>query len=204
MKNRIKGIGFDYGGVIRGEASSTFTLKLCDLLDIDINKYKDAYFSQNTLLMTDKITYEEFWRNVLSRVGKSNKEKSLFDFLKDKKAKKSINISIIELIDKLRTGGYKVGLLSNAAAEFALDIRNSGVCEHFDEILISSEIGHAKPSREAFKLLAERLSVNMDELIFIDDTEQSLVGAKEIGYHPVLFRNYETLVADLKSLGVKM
>ncbi len=201
---KIKAVGFDYGGVIRGEPGHAFTKKLCALLDVEVEKYEKAYFSFNTLLMTDQITYEEFWRSVLKQIDKSDQEKVLFDYLRNRKAEKSMNADILGLIDKLRTDGYRVGLLSNAAAQFAMNIRKSGACEHFDEVLISSEIGFAKPSREAFNMLAERLGVHINELAFIDDTKQSLVGAKEIGYTPILFRDYETLINDLQALGVMM
>jgi hypothetical protein len=42
------------------------------------------------------------------------------------------------------------------------------------------------------------------ELIYIDDTERSLANVKEIGYRPILFTDYETLLHDLKSLGIKV
>ena len=101
-------------------------------------------------------------------------------------------------------GWYKVGLLSNNDIAAANRFRETGLTNHFDVVVVSAEIGYSKPHTKAFEIFIERLGVVANELIYIDDTEKSLVTAKEIGYHPVLFSNYDSLLYDLKSLGVKI
>ncbi len=74
--------------------------------------------------------------------------------------------------------------------------------KHFDVFLVSAEIGYVKPSAEAFKMLAENLGIKLSELVFIDDTQNSLSLSGEIGFQPILFKNYDCLVNELILLGI--
>ena len=56
-----------------------------------------------------------------------------------------------------------------------------GVREYFKEIFISDELKLAKPSKEFFEEILNRVGLNANELIFIDDQKRNLIPAKEIG-----------------------
>ena len=49
-------------------------------------------------------------------------------------------------------------------------------------------------------ILCQKTQITPSELIFIDDTERSLDGAKTIGYNPILYKNNEQLEKDLSNL----
>ena len=123
--------------------------------------------------------------------------------IEESDAKKKINLELLDVIVKLRQSGLKVAIFSNAKSN---DLREKldahKMDELFDEIIISEEIGFQKPHKEAFDVLFEKLNVEPQEVIFIDDSPKSLEKAEEIGYHPVLFKNNEQLMDDLKNLGI--
>jgi len=73
-----------------------------------------------------------------------------------------------------------------------------------DVLVISGEIGFQKPHKEAFQILFEKLKLQPEEVVFIDDTPRSLEKADEIGYIPILFKNNEQLKADLRSMGINL
>ncbi len=70
----------------------------------------------------------------------------------------------------------------------------------FDSIIISAEVKYIKPEPEIFKLSFAELGVLPEEAIFIDDTPESLKGADNIGYQPILFRDNESLKAELEKI----
>ena len=70
----------------------------------------------------------------------------------------------------------------------------------FDTVLISAEVGYQKPQPEIFEMLVNKLGVNKNEIIFIDDTPQSLLNADKIGYVPLLYLNNEKLKKDLANI----
>jgi HAD superfamily hydrolase (TIGR01509 family) len=95
-----------------------------------------------------------------------------------------------------------VGLLSNNTLEAAREMRKSGLDAYFDVFDISAETGHAKPLPEAFIEFARKLEVEPKELVFIDDSKNSLSSATEVGYLPILYVGYGKLIGRLTSLGL--
>ena len=76
------------------------------------------------------------------------------------------------------------------------------MAKYLDIILVSEEIGYMKPQKEAYQFFIDRLKVKPQELIFVDDTEKSIISSKEVGYRSLLFTNYKKLLKDLSFLGV--
>lgn len=70
--------------------------------------------------------------------------------------------------------------------------------------VISGEIGFQKPHKEAFQVLFEKLDLQPEEVVFVDDSTRSLEKAAEIGYIPILFKNNEQLKADLITAGISL
>jgi putative hydrolase of the HAD superfamily len=110
---------------------------------------------------------------------------------------------MLQLVDSLRSGGYKTAMLSNFGKLSALKLRESGVTSHFDVAHFSGDTGFAKPQPEAFLNLADELGIHVSQLIFIDDSEYCLNTAEITGYHPILFINRDQMIASLKQYEVQ-
>lgn len=199
----FKAIGFDYGGVIAGIPGPEFNKRVTKLLGVDSKTFQDVYFEFNHLMNNGVLSWQDFWKKVTEELGVHDKYNDLIKFIEEL-PRHEINDQIVGLIDKLRTNGYKIGLLSNNDIATANKFRETGFIDHFDAVVVSAEIGYSKPHHKAFEAFIKQLGVAADELIYIDDTEKSLVTAKEIGYHPVLFTNYDSLLHDLSVLGVRI
>lgn len=74
------------------------------------------------------------------------------------------------------------------------------ILDLFDEVIISAEVGYQKPNKEIFEVLLGRLNIKSEELVFIDDTQNSLKYSGEIGYVPVLFTSNEKLKIEIESI----
>lgn len=113
-----------------------------------------------------------------------------------------VDEQLLHLADQLRAAGYRVGLLSNLGADWAPELSQQGLHQHFEAVLLSGSIGYAKPDPRAFEVLATRLGVALSELIFIDDSSASLEGTPALGMTPLLYHNYTELIASLRQQGV--
>lgn len=197
-----KAIGFDWGGVLNGKPGKVFGETLASMLDITFDEYRIAYFHHNTAFNSGKINGKELWRRVLEELSKLDQLDEVLAYVDDS-LKDDPNTDVIRLVDRLHSSGYKVGLLSNNTDEMGLKIRASGLDRHFDVFHISAETGYAKPTPQAFTFFAEALGVTLGELIFVDDTAKSLSTAEDIGFTPILFTDYDQLVAELNQLGIR-
>ena len=122
--------------------------------------------------------------------------------VREHQSKNVINRELVALFPVLRRAGLKVAILSNAGTHLRQKLADEGIAPLVDEIIISGEIGHQKPHKEAFQALFDKLGLPPEHVAFVDDTPKSLEKAAEIGYVPILFRGNQKLMADLKGLGI--
>jgi putative hydrolase of the HAD superfamily len=109
----------------------------------------------------------------------------------------------IELIRRLRPA-YRVGLLSNADLSLQDRLRSFGIHALFDAIVVSADVGMAKPEPEIYTLAAERLGLPPSECVFVDDLERNLEAALGVGMAGVHYRvdQGHDLAALLRNAGV--
>jgi FMN phosphatase YigB (HAD superfamily) len=74
----------------------------------------------------------------------------------------------------------------------------------FDDIVVSAEVGVAKPAARIFRLAAERLGLPPAACVFVDDWDKNVEAAREVGMQAVLHRvdQGHDLRAQLAAVGV--
>lgn len=112
------------------------------------------------------------------------------------------NIELIEYISRTLKGKYKLALLSNISSRARLDSRflPGELDDLFDVVIPSGEVGYIKPQPEIFALVAERLGVQPDECVMIDDIEEFCEGAREAGMQAIQFISTIQATTDLDRL----
>jgi putative hydrolase of the HAD superfamily len=106
---------------------------------------------------------------------------------------------ILDLVSRLKSEGYKTGLLSNTEMP-VVDFLAEQVYPPFDTQSYSCVLGMIKPQKEIYLVTCERLGIAPSEAIFIDDKPENIVGAKQVGLEGVVFETSEQVAADLKNL----
>lgn len=116
------------------------------------------------------------------------------------RAGQSKNQALLQYITELRRT-YKIGLLSNISRQ-GLESRFSEneLAAHFDAIVISDEATYAKPQAEAFHITAERLGVQPQACIMIDDTEGHCNGARAAGMQAIHYTSFHQLQTELQAM----
>lgn len=197
---KYKAIGFDYGGVIYGEPSSKFVSEISNFLGVSEDEFNKAWWQHNHKSNKGTSSLEDVWRDVLDHLGIAGKLQPTLELIQKIDSVKNINKAVIELVNKLKKNGYKVGLLSNNTPEGAAKMRTLGINKYFDVFDISCEIGLMKPEPAAYKKFAKDLGVDLSELVFVDDTKEALQGSEDLGYKAILFTGTKGLIKDLNAL----
>lgn len=196
----IKVIAFDYGGVIKMNDSDLIA-DICEYLNISKEDWHQEYFKINHLANTQNVSFEDVFKMVTSKFNDSEEAwNQILYLMKSNKGKYHLNDELINIIKELRIKGYKTALLSNNSIELRNRLKEDGIIDLFDEIIISAEVGLQKPQPGIFEILFTKLNVKPNEVIFIDDTLRSLEGADSIGYAPVLYKDNELLKKDLSNI----
>jgi putative hydrolase of the HAD superfamily len=112
------------------------------------------------------------------------------------------NSELTKLLPELRKN-YKLFLLSNTNIihrKFGWDHYN--FLKNFDKLFLSYEVGFAKPEEEIYQLVIHSIDLNPSEVLYIDDIEEYVNAAKNLGWNAVQFKSNEKLIEDLKSFNV--
>lgn len=130
----------------------------------------------------DEITLDQYYEE-LAAVGKLSVEE-----LKGQLAEKVIiNYPLLDLVDEVRHQGQPVAVLSNDGSSLRDYIEEHNITKHFDQIFISGEIGYMKPDERIYQHAIEELGFEPSEVIFFDDRQANVEGARRAGLQAELY-----------------
>ena len=110
-----------------------------------------------------------------------------------------IDREIVNYLRSLRPD-YYVGLISNAWSDMRDYIIGQKFEDAFEHMIISAEVGVAKPEARIYQIALEQAGVSPDEAIFVDDFYQNIEGCQAVGMHGIHFQNPEQAMNELKQL----
>ena len=115
----------------------------------------------------------------------------------------TIDPDVLAIVDRLRTRLRTALLTDNPPLLVeALPTHFPEIAPRFDPFLISCELGLLKPSHEIFEAALARLGEPASNVLFVDDVEANVLGARACGLKAVQFTSAEALRADLVRYGV--
>jgi len=96
----------------------------------------------------------------------------------------------------------KIGLLSNAFPETRVRLgqRFPNFYRMFDVTIYSYEVGMAKPDPRIYQLELERLGVDPQEAVFVDDFIENVAGARAVGMLAIQFKNSRQVQDEIREL----
>lgn len=113
----------------------------------------------------------------------------------------SIDQSVVDIASSLKSK-YRIGLLSNASSALRSRLAEENLLHLFDEIVVSSEVGVAKPDSQIFKITLEKLESSAAETVFIDDSLYNIQAASELGIKSIHYIDPISLKESLSELGL--
>lgn len=87
-----------------------------------------------------------------------------------------------EALEKLKSAGIRLGIVSNAEGQVADDAKRFGLAPYFDVIIDSHLVGVAKPDPRIFRIAMEQMDIGPDETLYAGDIYSiDMLGAKAAG-----------------------
>ena len=106
-------------------------------------------------------------------------------------------------IKSLKEKGYRVYLLSNYPEKlFTMHAKNGSFpfLELVDGKVVSAFVKKIKPDADIYECLMNQYGLNAKECVFIDDREENVQGAKNVGMYGICLRSYEQANTELEGL----
>jgi putative hydrolase of the HAD superfamily len=195
----IRAVYFDLGGVIARTEQPEPRTRLADSLgltyaDIDRIVFENESSKQASLGL---ITEGQHWQNVARVLDQpeSRVEHLRTEFF----AGDCIDLELVDLMRSLRPA-IKVGLISNAWSGLRDWIKANHFADAFDDMVISAELGFAKPDPRIYQAALHNLQVSAAESVFLDDMLRNVEAARKIGMHAIHFVQPDQAIAELKTL----
>ncbi len=108
-----------------------------------------------------------------------------------------VNHKVVALVRDFRAKGYQVALLSNNSLQLTSRLRDLGLADLFDHVLISAQMGMMKPDPTAYRVALQTLGVGPREAILVDESLTNIRGAQPLGIHTIVFRPDLDLKAEI-------
>ena len=95
----------------------------------------------------------------------------------------------IDFIEKVKNK-YKLAIISNDSSRWSKYLREKfDLNKYFDVISISGDLKLQKPDERILLLTIEKLGLNAEDCIYVDDREGNLAVAKKVGMKPILLNS---------------
>jgi epoxide hydrolase-like predicted phosphatase len=196
----IRAIIWDLGGVILRTENRAPRTQLAERLGMTYEDLDRLVFeSQSSKLATiGSIDENRHWETVCKTLNLLPEEIPALreGFFEGDR----IDTSLLEAINSLRPR-FRIGLLSNAWSELRKYIEDEWhIADVFDDMIISAEVGLAKPDPRIYQLAVDRLGVPAEQTVFIDDVLRNVEGARLAGLASIQFQNPSQVQAEIMRL----
>ena len=145
-----------------------------------------------------EVTSDRIFTEILSgmNIPLEDIEQVKFHFYSYFRQDASLFPEVEETLKRLSDKGILLGTLSDVAYAmdnvYALeDI--SAVIKYIDYPLTSNDVGFRKPRAEGLKLLAEKMQVDMKEMVFVGDEEKDIMCAANAGVYSILINRSDRI-----------
>lgn len=108
-----------------------------------------------------------------------------------------------EIVDELLAAGTRLYGLTNWSAElFHHAVPAAPAIGLLEGIVVSGEVGLAKPDPAIFRLTIDRFELDPARTVFVDDSPRNVDAARSVGLHAVHFTSADALRLELVRLGL--
>lgn len=185
-ENLIKAVVFDCFGVLHIDTKQSLLQSLPPEVAVELH---DIFQQSNYGLLSR----DEYVRAATSLTGQTPEE-----FNEANTGGYRLNTELIDKIRELKEAKYKVGLLSNIGRGWIDDFFDKHqLRDLFDVVVLSGEVGMVKPQPGIYELTAERLELQPNECVFIDDAPDNCAGADAVGMRAIHYVSNDQCLRDL-------
>jgi len=198
----------DYGNVLSHPQPAGWFESMAAQVGVQTNAFHQAYWRHRHLYDAG-LPAAEYWKRVLETIGHSPSSADLgtiMDRLVDEDVASwtKYREEVWDLAESFRVKGRRTAFLSNGVPEAMARIRADRHLERwFDVVLVSCEVGVAKPDRMIFQMCLSQLGVTPSQALFVDDRIENVQGAASLGiqtFHFVGADAASRLALSLRSL----
>ncbi|MEU9823830.1 HAD-IA family hydrolase [Micromonospora chersina] len=134
-------------------------------------------------VLTGKVSHAEWMNSVAEAltpsVGDPGRARAAVDAWQ--RYRGEVDPDVLAFIREVRSAGVRVGLGTNATDVLDADLAALDLTDELDVVVNSSVIGVHKPAKEYFQAACEALGTPPARVLFVDDEDRAVAGARVAG-----------------------
>jgi putative hydrolase of the HAD superfamily len=196
MKKRIRGMIFDFGGVLGLPQKDEARRAMMQAVGIDEKRFFTSYYDVRVEYDRGTISRREYWTEVLARLDLVLSDEVFETLVKvDVESWVNENPDMIEFLLKNRQKMEKAAILSNMPREFVPSIVDTfDWIDTFDKIYWSCHVHLVKPEKAFYELVADEIGIPIEDCLFIDDSPLNVEGARAAGMEAIHYQDFASFI----------
>ena len=194
----IRAVIFDVGGVLVRTERRTARRQWEERLGLPEFGLGKAVFGSEMSARASigQASVADVWRHVAAQFGLN--EEQMRELERDFWSDDWLDTELAQFVRDLRPR-VKTGILSNAWPEARKVLTAKfRLADAVDVMILSAEVGCAKPDLRIYQIAVERLGVRFDEAVFVDDMAQNVAAAQALGMGGIQFKSTAQTIAEIE------
>jgi len=159
------------------------------LAGIPVETWEGEYSQVGPMLSDGRMSKTEAFGRILANCGVRGTGALLAEMVRQDQSLLLANArlfdDVVPFLRSLRNRGIKIAIVSNCSENTRALLVATGVDALSDALVLSCEVGAAKPAPEIFQCALDRLGVTADAAVFIDDQPGYCAGSVAMGIRTV-------------------
>ena len=197
---RIDGLILDFGEVLVHPQSAEAIARMAQLVHVSAGDFQKRYWSHR-VAYDSGLPAADYWRRVLHGLDPApdDLDAIVADLIAaDYDSWTVYRPDVWEIARAFKAAGGRTAILSNGVPEIMGRLqRERSLAEFFDAIVVSYEVGCAKPDPAIYQICLDRLKVPAEAALFVDDRVENLDAARALGIQTLHFTG-DASVSELR------
>jgi putative hydrolase of the HAD superfamily len=186
----IDALILDFGEVLVHPQSADAVARMARLVNLSAEEFQKRYWSHR-VAYDSGLPAMDYWRRVLQGLDPTpdDLDPIVADLIAaDYDSWTVYRPDVWTIARTFKAAGGRTAILSNGVPEIMGRLRTErSLAEFFDVIVVSYEVGCAKPDPAIYRICLERLNVAAEAALFVDDRVENLDAAGALGIQTLHF-----------------
>ncbi len=189
----LEALILDMGEVLVRPQSPAAIRKMASLAGLREDEFVRRYWAHRDAY-DGGLVGTAYWQRVLESGSANDAERIAELIAADCESWTDYRTEVWDMVARFKAAGGRTAMLSNGVSDIIAKVRRDHPLErYFDVVVVSCEVGCAKPDPAIYRLCLDRLGVRASSALFVDDRLLNLQAATEAGLQTFHFQGDESV-----------